>query len=548
MKKLFVFLLCPLLYLGSVFADEEKPIVVIIASYNNSDWCERNLRSVFEQKYGNYRVVYIDDASTDDTLKKVTQFVKDAGQEGRFQLIHNETNRGPTENYYRAVHSCRDDEIAVIYDGDDWFLHEWVLKRLNEEYADPEVWMTYGGYLYFPIYKKGECSKRIPKKVLEKKALREHLKKKGFILSHLKTFYVGLFKQIRLEDFLIDGQFMKASWDTAAMVPMVEMSGSHAHFIKQPLYANNRANILNEDRVRFNIQQSCWEHVKEGKPYESIAHWKKEGEDQADCVVFSFDRPLQLYALLESIQRHVKGLRQTTVLYCSSAEEFNAAYDDVVGAFPEVHFVKQGKDPKGDFKPLLLKVLHESPAQYVMFAVDDMIVKDEIDVGHALAALEVTGAEGFFFRLGKHVTYSYANDLDQGVPQGINFDGGITAWQYSHGKGDWKYPHSVDMTLYKKSEFLPLFEKMKYVHPGKLEEKWAGKPQYNRVGLCYETSKVLNIPLNLVLESTNRFQKSCSVEELLKTFEKGMKMDISPLYQITNRSAHIEYEPTFIVR
>ena len=95
---------------------------------------------------------------------------------------------------------------------------------------------------------------------------------------------------------------------------------------------------------------------------------------------------------------------------------------------------------------------------------------------------------------------------------------------------------------------MPLFEKMRYAHPGKLEEKWAGKPQYNRVGLCYETSKVLNIPLNLVLDSKNRYLKSYSVEELLKSFEKGLKMDISPLYQINNHSAHIEYEPTFIVR
>ena len=534
--------------MGGLFAAEEKPFVVIIASYNNSDWCERNLRSVFEQKYDNYRVIYINDASTDDTSEKVQRFVKSSGQDHRFTLINNETNQKPTANYYRAIHSCKDEEIAVICDGDDWFLHDWVLERLNEEYADPEVWLTYGSYLYYPSYKKGECSKRIPKRVIEKNQLRERLKEKGFVLSHLKTFYVGLFKHIKLEDLLMNGQFMQASWDAAAMIPLVEMAGPHAQFIKRPLYANNRANVLNEDRVHFNMQQACWNHVKEGTPYQLIKHWKRDGKSEADCIVFSFDRPLQLFALLESMQKHVKGVHQVSVLYRVSDQVFTKAYNDVISTFPDVVFIKQGEKPAEDFKPLLLKVLKGSPAEYVMFAVDDMVVKDDIDCSQAMDAMQATGAEGFFFRLGKHVTYSFANDVEQGVPNGIALAGGVMAWQFSHGKGDWWYPHSVDMTLYKKSEFMPLFEKKKYVHPGKLEEKWAGKPDYNRIGLCYESSKVLNIPLNLVLKNQNRFLKSYSVSELLKTFKQGLKMDISPLNQMKNRSAHIEYEPTFIVR
>ena len=43
---------------------EHKPFVIVVPSYNNSSWVEKNLRSIFEQKYDNYRVVYINDAST----------------------------------------------------------------------------------------------------------------------------------------------------------------------------------------------------------------------------------------------------------------------------------------------------------------------------------------------------------------------------------------------------------------------------------------------------------------------------------------------------
>src|SRR5690348_12693937 len=82
---------------------EQKPFVVVIASYNNESLYEKNLQSVFEQKYDNYRVIYIDDASTDKTYEKVTDYVAKQGKESQVTLIRNAKNRGPTENYYRAV-------------------------------------------------------------------------------------------------------------------------------------------------------------------------------------------------------------------------------------------------------------------------------------------------------------------------------------------------------------------------------------------------------------------------------------------------------------
>jgi len=44
----------------------EKSMVVIIPSYNNESYCEKNLTSVFSQQYENYRVIYIDDCSNYD--------------------------------------------------------------------------------------------------------------------------------------------------------------------------------------------------------------------------------------------------------------------------------------------------------------------------------------------------------------------------------------------------------------------------------------------------------------------------------------------------
>jgi hypothetical protein len=52
---------------GALQEKSEKPIVVITASYNNKQWCRLNVNSIVNQKYTNWRLIYIDDCSTDTT-------------------------------------------------------------------------------------------------------------------------------------------------------------------------------------------------------------------------------------------------------------------------------------------------------------------------------------------------------------------------------------------------------------------------------------------------------------------------------------------------
>ena len=91
----------------------EKPIVVIIPSYKNQQWVEKNLTSVFNQKYKNYRVLYVDDCSPDQTYELVKQITSKFNQESRTTIIHNAERKGPMENWYNAINSCSNDEIVV---------------------------------------------------------------------------------------------------------------------------------------------------------------------------------------------------------------------------------------------------------------------------------------------------------------------------------------------------------------------------------------------------------------------------------------------------
>ena len=63
---------------------------------------------------------------------------------------------------------------------------------------------------------------------------------------------------------------------------------------------------------------------------------------KADLVVFSYDRPLQLYAFLESTEKYVTGVGDLVVIYRASSEQFQKGYEVVEADFPGAMFWLQG--------------------------------------------------------------------------------------------------------------------------------------------------------------------------------------------------------------
>ncbi len=270
-----------------------------------------------------------------------------------------------------------------------------------------------------------------------------------------------------------------------------------------------------------------------------------------DLVVFSFDRPLQLYALLESTHTYIKGLQAIHVIFRASDKPFEEGYEIVKRAFAKVIFHKQGDNPRSDFKPLTLKAAFDSPSAYIVFAVDDIVAKDAIDISECAGALEKHNAYGFYLRLGKNLTQCYSMRREQRCPLLKQENSNIFWWQFNQSQLDWAYPNTVDMTVYRKKDIEKDLRDLSYHTPNILEDMWM---RYSRKimgsrGLCYATSKIVNMPLNRVQhEYKNRAMSEYSSRDLLNKFLSGHKMDIAPLKCVDNKAAHMEYSPTFIMR
>lgn len=264
-----VWLLSLLITSLCVNAADDKSFVVVIPSYNNEQWCEKNLQSVFEQDYAQYRVIYIDDCSTDQTKKRVADIITRYGMDDKVTLISNAQRCGATHNFYHAINSCDDKEIILVLDGDDWFAHRHVMSYLNEVYQDPNVWLTYGQYQEFPTGQRGFCED-FPGWVVAHNAFRRF---QNLPISHLRTFYAGLFKRIKKEDLCDDdGKFFSMTCDKATMAPMIEMAGNRYRFINEILYIYNNTNQISDHRVNHQLQLNLMHKILARPAYQPLNH------------------------------------------------------------------------------------------------------------------------------------------------------------------------------------------------------------------------------------------------------------------------------------
>ncbi len=141
-----------------------------------------------------------------------------------------------------------------------------MLEYINRVYSDPSVWLTYGQFREWPSGNHGFC-RQMPDDIVKGNVFREFT----HIPSHLRTFYAGLFKKIKIEDLMYEGNFMRMTGDIAAMFPMIEMARDHFRFIDTVLLDYNAANPLNNYKVGVGLERKLDLVIRSRKRYEKIA-------------------------------------------------------------------------------------------------------------------------------------------------------------------------------------------------------------------------------------------------------------------------------------
>lgn len=320
------------------------------------------------------------------------------------------------------------------------------------------------------------------------------------------------------------------------------MRNAAAAPLAKVLSALGLAHIRKSELRRLQAANEALEAIVNSRPYrEELAETRCEG------IVFSKDRPIQLHALLSSYYTLVSNPAPLHILYRASEQRYLAAYRELAAMFSgRTVMFHEETSFRDDARRLLASVT----APKVFFLVDDIVFIAPVDMR------DFASYDPWFFvpslRMGKQLTFCYAFQQQQPLPgfEAVSGSQDKLAWRWTNGQFDWSYPLSVDGHLFSTREMRAVVDAIEFQGPNSLESEMQAFNGIfkNRLGLCYTTSRIMNVPLNKVQTEYNNRSGDVSADYLLEQWNKGMQIDHRALAGWTNASVHEVVAIHFIPR
>ena len=108
---------------------KENKFAIIVPNCNYEKWIDKCLGSIAEQTYKNYEVIFVDDVSTDNSVK-IAETYKDKMNIKIVQLKQKRLNGGARNEAY--LHLSNDVDYIYYVDSDDWLYDNKALKKINK--------------------------------------------------------------------------------------------------------------------------------------------------------------------------------------------------------------------------------------------------------------------------------------------------------------------------------------------------------------------------------------------------------------------------------
>jgi len=494
---------------------EDKSFAIVILGENAEASCERQLRSIFNQTYETYQILYIDNGSNDQTAAKVKALCEKENKIDRLTLIRHEQKKADMQVIYDVIHGLNPQDIVVYLEGQDWLSHENVLDHLNCAYAHPDVWLTYSRVIRHPDYQNVE-GKAFSDGFLQGKKFRE----KGVLpLPSLVTFPVAYFKEIRLEDLLFNGHFIAERAALAFLYPLLEMGPDHVLFMDEVMLVKNDTTTEGDHKEHLHQLMAIESYLRSLRPYPTLSQLKLTPPSQSthrlkgDVLIFSEDSPLHLYACLESLYLKVRDINEIYVIYQSRDHAFGRAYLNLKNEFPTVQFLDVCDYPGNDFESLLTKTLSNKRygAPYVLITDDHYVFEQKLMLHDCITSLEKVHANHFFLNLDEKVVH-------HPLPEAIQITEGTYAWQL----GEVGQKQSPFMCISRKAVLEEGLALHQVQDLAAFKQLWKKQLPSHSVALFFEEKKAL--PLKLEKEETLTQKKDWGTK-----FNEGYKIDLPSL-------------------
>lgn len=269
-------------------------------------------------------------------------------------------------------------------------------------------------------------------------------------------------------------------------------------------------------------------------------------------IIFSKDRPIQLFALLESYCLHAKAPAPLRIIYDASNSNQREAYQRLQIYFLslDLSFGIEFTEQSNSFKNTLIQILETVQTRSTFFLVDDIIFTGDVDFEllSQVDPLKTIVA----LRLGANIKKSYTTSKFENPPTlSPSFLGcNLFDFKWFERGNEWSDPWSLDGNFLSTSELVTITKISSFLAPNSYEIALKTFNDFisDRKGACFEISKILNLPINKVQSEINNQSGGISPEFLLEKWEAGLKIDISKFYNYSPIAPHEEHQMSFVSR
>lgn len=212
----------------------ENRFVFITPVFNAGKTVQQTLWSIAGQTYENWRVILIDDMSTDNSVQAIDNFAymcvsgnchRNISHD-QIELISNTEKKWEVANVLQGIATCEDDDIICRIDGDDWLTDLDALQMLNTVYNKTNV------EALWTMHRWGFSDKNISGQMSPGSDPYKH----PWVSSHLKTFRKRLLNGVSDENFRgPEGEYIRRAGDQAIYLPALH-NAKHYGFLPRCVY------------------------------------------------------------------------------------------------------------------------------------------------------------------------------------------------------------------------------------------------------------------------------------------------------------------------
>lgn len=189
-------------------------VVFIIPMYNAAPHVKELVESLQNQSNPNWKAVFIDDMSDDDTIFMVNH---STDSDERFSLIVNKEKKWALKNVVEVGKKQNPEDIIAILDGDDSLCNKNTVELILKAYQDDDVGTAWTGHKW--DINNINISKHLP----QNPPVNPY--EYPWVSSHLKTFRTKLLLKINDENFKdLDDNWFKRGYDQALYLPLLFLS------------------------------------------------------------------------------------------------------------------------------------------------------------------------------------------------------------------------------------------------------------------------------------------------------------------------------------